>query len=223
MSTFLLNPYDACLDLSSKDDRKLYHDACKGLTDNKFDGKKENFNDFIKLIENEFQKTRVMEALEITTEWDISASDTEDQKMPTAEGTINSFRSKQLTKEEVLAHVELVWPPTPHGTATPRYFKRFTSSPTTTDELEKERNQRRLKHVMMGWKLWNSLTASFQIELMGGKPEFERNNECDGPLLWDYIRRRVNPSTTVGASKLKEMIETKTLSNFNHDVLKYDT
>ena len=68
MSTFLLNPYDAKLDLSSKDDRKLYHDACKGLSDNKFDGKKEHFQNFIKLVENEFKKTRVMEALEISTE-----------------------------------------------------------------------------------------------------------------------------------------------------------
>ena len=33
----------------------------------------------------------------------------------------------------------------------------------------------------------------------------------------------MNPSTTVGVSKLKEDIETKKLSDFNHDVIKYNT
>ena len=50
MSKLLLNPYDAKLNLSSKDDRKLYHDACKGLSENKFDGKEEHFQSFIKLM-----------------------------------------------------------------------------------------------------------------------------------------------------------------------------
>ena len=224
MSGFLLNPYDASLDLSNKDDRKLYHDACKGLPEKcQFDGKKENFQDFIKLIEKEFKKTRVMEALEISTEWDDSASDIESKKMPTARGLIDIFKSKQVTQDQILAHSELVWASTAHGSTTPRYFKRFNTPPTTTNDIEDARNQRRLKHVMMGWKLWNSLTAKFQIEITSGKQEFERNDECDGPLLWDYIRRRVNPTTTVGASKLKDDIETKKLSDFDHDIIRYNT
>ena len=64
---------------------------------------------------------------------------------------------------------------------------------------------------MMGQMLWNSLSSAFQIDIMPHKQEFQRNQEYDGPLLWDYIRRRVKPSTTVGASKLKDEIERKTM------------
>ena len=46
MTTFLLNPYDADLDLANKDDRKLFQDASKGFSAKEeiFDGKKENFS-----------------------------------------------------------------------------------------------------------------------------------------------------------------------------------
>ena len=224
MSAFLLNPYDGDLDLSNKDDRKLYQDACKGLAkENLFDGKKQNFQDFAKLLEVDFKKTRVMEALEISTKWNESASNEEERKLPTVGGIVDSFKSKQVSPEQVRAHSELVWGTTSFGTNTPKYFKLFPNPPTNTIELENERNKRRLKHVMLGWKIWNSLTASFQIDIMGGKAEYERNNECDGPLLWDYIRRRVNPTTTVGASKLKDEIERKKLADFDHDVIKYNT
>ena len=58
---------------------------------------------------------------------------------------------------------------------------------------------------------------------MPHKQEFQRNQEYDGPLLWDYIRRRVKPSTTVGASKLKDEIERKTIKDFGNDVTKYNS
>ena len=49
---FILNPYDARLDLvGSNDDRKLFQEACKGLHDaDKFSGKKMEYNDFAKQI-----------------------------------------------------------------------------------------------------------------------------------------------------------------------------
>ena len=71
--------------------------------------------------------------------------------------------------------------------------------------------------------IWNSLTSAFQIEIMPHKQEFQRGQEHDGPLLWDYIRRRVKPSTTVGASKLKDDIENKSLKDFGEDVSKYNS
>ena len=64
MPTFMFNPYDGDLNLSDKDDRTLYQDACKGLPDdNKFDGMKEKYGDFVKLIQRDFLKTRMMETL----------------------------------------------------------------------------------------------------------------------------------------------------------------
>ena len=47
--------------------------------------------------------------------------------------------------------------------------------------------------------------------------------EYDGPLLWDFIRRRVNPSTSVRASKLKERLEKAKLEDFDHDVIRYNS
>ena len=60
---------------------------------------------------------------------------------------------------------------------------------------------------------------------MGSKDLFtiDDSDDYDGPMLWDFIHRRVNPSTKVGAAKLKEMIEGKDLSAFGHDVSKYNT
>ena len=222
MAAFLLNPYDSELDLTNKDDRKLYENACKGLKeDSLFNGKRENYSNFVKLIEKEFKNTRMMEALEISREWDDLATAVENRRLVTS--TVDIFKTNKVAREEVLEHCSLVWAATSHGNDTPKYFKRFESVPTDTAELNKARNQRRLKHVMMGNKIWNSLSASFQIDIMGSKVEFERYDEYDGPLLWDFIRRRINPSTTVGASRLKDEIETKTLKEFGDDVTKFNT
>ena len=68
MSAFLLNPYDAILDLNSKEDRKLFQDGCEGLKEKDlFDGRREAYSDFAKLIEQQFNTTRVMESLIIPT------------------------------------------------------------------------------------------------------------------------------------------------------------
>ena len=49
--SFQLSPYDAALDLSKNDDRKLYLEAVKGLNEkNHFTGKKTDFDQFSKLI-----------------------------------------------------------------------------------------------------------------------------------------------------------------------------
>ena len=75
---FFINPYDADLNLADKDDRKLFKDGCRGLKDEDlFDGKKENYTNFTKHMENEFDSVRVMECLRITTEWVADGNITE--------------------------------------------------------------------------------------------------------------------------------------------------
>ena len=120
----MFNPYDAILDLNNKDDRKLYQDACKGIDkEDQFDGKKEHFHDFTKLLEIDFKKTRVLAAFEISIAWDETASNPEERRLPVADGVVDSFRSKQVTQEQVQAHSELVWSGTTWGNNTPRYFQ----------------------------------------------------------------------------------------------------
>ena len=65
---FILNPYDANLELTNRDYRKLFQDACKGLKDeDRFTGKKAEYHNFSKMIEKSFEDLRVMEALNIPT------------------------------------------------------------------------------------------------------------------------------------------------------------
>ena len=79
MSTFMLNHYDAILDLNNKDDRKLYLDVCKGIDkEDQFDSKREHFHDFTKILEINFKKTRVWVAFEINVAWDETASGPEE-------------------------------------------------------------------------------------------------------------------------------------------------
>ena len=48
-------------------------------------------------------------------------------------------------------------------------------------------------------------------------------DEIDGPMLWDFIKRRVKPSTKVGAAKLKSKIEKAKLSEHNDNVIEFNT
>ena len=224
MTRFLLNPYDAPLDLNDKDDRKLYQEACKVLKDKDlFDGKRDNYSNFIKLLEPDLTAFRLLDSLKINTEWDNGASIVAGQRIPKQAGTINIFKSNKSTKKQVQFHVDLVWDDASIGATTPKYFAIFDTAPTTTDELDELRNTTKLKHVMMGSKIWNSLTSKFQIDIQGSRSQFQREQECDGPLLFDFIRRSINPSTTVGASKLKDDIEAKTLADFKFSVTAYNT
>ena len=167
MTTFLLNPYEADLNLSNKDDRKLFLDACKGLPEgNKFDGKRENFGNFTKLLETHLNATRVIEAMVINTKWNTGT------RTPDSTGSIDIFKSNQATREQVEHHCDLVWSESTFGNSTPKYFQEFATAPTNTDELKTLRNRRKLKHVIMGSKIWNRLTSEFQIDIQGSKDDF---------------------------------------------------
>ena len=158
-----------------------------------------------------------MEAMEIHTRWNSGS------RTPDSSGKVNIFTSNQATREEVEDHCALVWSDSSFGTATPKYFQEFATTPTNTVKLETLRNRRRLKHVIMRSKIWNSLTSEFQIDIQRSKADFQRGLEHDGPLLWDFQRRRINPTTTVGTSKLKDEIESRTVADFDYNVISYNT
>ena len=75
----------------------------------------------------------------------------------------------------------------------------------------------------MGQKIWSSFKSKFQIEILGNNSEYKIGEEYDGPMLWDYIRRRIKTSTWVRASKLKGDIEKKEVRDFGNGVSKYNT
>ena len=143
MTTFLFNPYDATLNLSDKEDRKLYQDTCKGLTgEDRFDGKRESYPNFVKLIEQSLQDVRVMETLEISTRWDQSATNPDDRRLPMQDDTIDIFRSHKATEQQVADHCDLVWANRTH-IHTPKYFARFGILPKQrwrTQQLQKHKD-----------------------------------------------------------------------------------
>lgn len=98
---FILNPYDANLDLvGSKVDRKLFQKVCNGLHDvDKFSVKKMEYNDFEKLIGKIFEDVRVMDTLTIPTAWDTNNVNAEAHILPTRTGIVDMFKNNILTKE----------------------------------------------------------------------------------------------------------------------------
>ena len=75
----------------------------------------------------------------------------------------------------------------------------------------------------MGKKIWNSLKFQFQIDIVTENAEYKIGSEYIGPLLWNYVRRRVKLSTNIGAAKLKGYIENKGLRDFENNVTKVNT
>ena len=90
--------------------------------------------------------------------------------------------------DQIEYYCDLVWLDSTFGDNTPNYFEIFVVAPTHTAELNMLKNHRRLRHIIMGNKIWNSLNYQVKIK------------------YWDFIQRRVNPSTTVGASMIKKWI-----------------
>jgi hypothetical protein len=153
------------------------------------------------LIEKEFNDVRVMKYLSIPTKWDVGAGNAAGGRIPIAAEKVNFFSSYQGEKSQIQEYCDLVWEITTYGANAPRYFDIFEVAPTNTGELNELRQQRQLRHIIMGSKIWKSLKSEVQIEYAGQNNEFKRGQEYDGSLLWDFIRRRVSPSTTVGALK----------------------
>ena len=98
------------MDLSNKDYRKLFQEGCKGLKEKYiFDRKKQNYSNFVKLIERDLTSTRTMDVLESSTTWDNHAGTVEAKRIPEANGIVDIFKSNKATREEIIDHCDLVW------------------------------------------------------------------------------------------------------------------
>ena len=176
---FLINPYDADLNLADKDDRKLFKDGCAGLKEGDlFDGKKENYVNFTKLLEKKFESVRLMECLKIPTEW-VAGGNTTARRVPILAKNIDIFHSNLCARDQLSAYYDLVWAQSNLGDTSKFFdiFDTFDTPPTTTAELETVRNKRKLKHVMLGTKIWASLTSDFKIEIQGDQDKFKAGHE----------------------------------------------
>ena len=209
------------LDLTKKDHLRLYIDGCAGLREEvKFDGKSENYPSFVKLIGKQMEEIRVKECLQIATEWDTTGTNPE---FPVEARILNLFDTNGATKAQINHHVGLIWADTDKD-QTDELPITVDTKPRDDAELDKIRNFLRLKHAMFGSLLWNSLTSSFQLEIVGqDKENFREGNKYDGVKLWYFIRAHVNPTTTIRASSFKDEIKSAIISTFKDDVKAYNT
>eukprot|EP00957_Ditylum_brightwellii_P013434 1014199-Ditylum_brightwellii.AAC.1 len=96
MATFILNPYDGDIDLSNKEGRKLYNTGCTGVEkEQRFDGSKEKFSDFQKLIGHQMNDLRMMEVLDVAVAWDAA---TPASRNPNE--VVNVFKSQGITRDQ---------------------------------------------------------------------------------------------------------------------------
>ena len=128
--------------LADKDDRKLFTDGCKGVkAEDIFDRKKQNYGNFVKLVEGDLNGTRTMEVLEINTKWSPGGETDAAKRVPLIEGMINIFESNKASPEEIESHCNLIWADADFGADTPKYFKGFDSIPTDKTSLDELRNK----------------------------------------------------------------------------------
>ena len=145
----VLNPYDQELDLSKREHLKLYTDGCIGLSEkSKFDGKRENYPGFVKLIGKRMERFRTKTCLNITTEWEASGTSPE---LVTEKGIVDLFSSNAATTEEVEVHCAAVWSVEDLVHAESKnLFVRTTSKPGDILAMDSLRNRYKLKHAMLG-------------------------------------------------------------------------
>eukprot|EP00957_Ditylum_brightwellii_P126750 9661420-Ditylum_brightwellii.AAC.1 len=91
---FILNPYNNVLDPFSKDNMKLFKTGSKGPKEaQRFDGRKELFNNFTKLMSHKIEKVRLNKLLKNAMERDTSAAAPRPTKT-----TVNIFEKKAESK-----------------------------------------------------------------------------------------------------------------------------
>eukprot|EP00957_Ditylum_brightwellii_P172373 13122578-Ditylum_brightwellii.AAC.1 len=137
---------------------------------------------------------------------------------------VNIFDKKEVTKDDLKMHMDLIWANTGFGGGAgemPNYFKVMTL--TDTPALEAKRNQRKLKHAMLGNMIWDSLTSNFQIKLIAKETNFKQGDDFDGALLWHQIVTQVNPPTKAAIGNLKDELKMAKMDDFGHDIRKLIT
>ena len=87
---------------------------------------------------------------------------------------IDMFRSCRLQKDLIVSHINFVWKNTSFSNLTPEYFSIFDPMTTDTSELNVLKNLRKLKYVIVGKKIWNSLTSKYKVEILEKRLELKR-------------------------------------------------
>ena len=99
----------------------MFTEGCKGVKEKDiFDGKKQNYSTFVKLIQMDLSSTRTIDALKINTKWVAGGDIDATKRDPLQEGEIYLFESNKVTKRQIEEYTALVWEDTSFGANTPK-------------------------------------------------------------------------------------------------------
>ena len=115
------------------------------------------------MISQKVSNQKVKECFAIATEWEKTGTNPE---QPTKFN--DTFALSEATTDEVNKYCNRVWSmeDITHAEST-KLTKVVTTKPTTTAELDDIRNQLKLKHAMARAMVWDSLTATYQLDIVG--------------------------------------------------------
>eukprot|EP00957_Ditylum_brightwellii_P005774 440308-Ditylum_brightwellii.AAC.1 len=82
------------------------------------------------------------------------------------------------------------------------------------------RNQKNLKHVMLGKMQWYSFDLKYQLEILTKESLFVKKGDHDGLLLWHQIVERLNLLTKGIVANLKDKMEGAMRDNFGNNMKK---
>ena len=154
-------------------------EGCVGLPDkNKFNGKIKNYGRFFKLIRKKMEHTETSQCLQISTKWENTTEEAIQNHIN--DKIVDVFNSNKATIDQGDAHCALVWFMADFA-GTNKLFKQMAMKLIDDSGLNKERNPAKLRHVMLGNIFWNSLTPSYQLEIVREDEEnFCEGNEYNG-------------------------------------------
>ena len=214
----MASPYDNIIDIATPEGLKLHFKIVKGLDEGvKFSGDKEDLAEWLEHIRTELVKFRLLPALSVVV------------ARPTANTVelVNFFEdSGRVNSTQLAEHVANVWAPV----VLPP-IQRPIRNPDGLGGNAAQRRVRDLAHraIMMqkscqlGEMIFNSVQSKFQNELALEAETYQMtapngNVYDDGTALLGVIFAKVDPSTVVGVSNLKGLIEKADLADFNHSV-----
>ena len=134
--TFLLNPYDKELDLGTKEGLQLYGATKKGLEKEvRYDGTKEKYSVFMKLMGKAFKTFRLMDILKVQTEWEATKL-----ANPVKYQIVDLFQSNAVTTKQVKAQSNLIWSQSDLDN-TENFFQNFATPPADDAVLNNARKR----------------------------------------------------------------------------------
>ena len=214
-----MSPYDNIIDVNTAEGSKLYFKIVKGLEDSiTFSSEKDDLAQWLEHIRPVLVKFRLLPALDVVI----------GRPTATTVELVNYFDDLgRVTSDQLVAYVNNLWvslpvlPLLPLPLRNPDGLGGAAAVRRARDNAHRELMMS--KSCMLGELIFNSIVTKYQPDIILEAAIYQRtapngNVYDDGTAMLGIIFSKVDPSTVVGVSNLKELIERADLASFNHDV-----